>query len=93
MRSAIAGILLCTAAFIGCAGPCEQLANVICNCESDPVQQQACTTQITNDVGRISFSKADNDFCNEKLKTCDKNCQALRAGDRGACGFIKEKQR
>ena len=84
----LGAFIIATAA--ACAGPCEQLANVVCNCEEDALQRQSCVTQVTNDVGRIKFLDADNAYCQEKLKTCDKDCVALRAGDRAACGFQKE---
>ncbi|MCC6810501.1 MAG: hypothetical protein IT381_23930 [Deltaproteobacteria bacterium] len=75
-----------------CAGPCENLANLICDCEEDPVQRQSCRTQVTTDVGRIKFDKGDNDRCTQFLKTCDPQCRALRRGDRAACGFVSDRE-
>jgi hypothetical protein len=84
------GAVFSMATLAGCAGPCENLANIICDCEEDPVQRQACRNQVTTDVGRIKFEDKDNQYCEQKLKTCDKECVALRRGDRAACGFVRE---
>jgi hypothetical protein len=73
-----------------CAGPCERLANIICNCEEDAIQRQSCIQQVTTDVGRIKFTESDNAYCTEKLDTCDDKCVALRSGNRQACGFVKD---
>lgn len=90
LRFVVLALSLSLSGLTACAGPCEQLANVICNCEEDAVQRQACINQVTADVGRIKFADSDNKYCEAKLKTCDKNCAALRAGNRAACGFIDE---
>jgi len=74
-----------------CTGPCEDLANIICNCDQDINLRISCLTQVTNDARNISFSPADNAKCAEKLKTCDNKCVALGRGDREACGFSREK--
>ncbi len=83
---------LAAAAGTGCAGPCEDLANNICDCDEDPSQRQACRNQVLADARRIPITSADSSVCSARLKDCprEKTCELLRTGNRAACGFTRE---
>jgi archaellum component FlaG (FlaF/FlaG flagellin family) len=90
MRSLIIALFLASSTIAACTTKCEDLANRICDCDEDPNQRSACRTQVINDSRTIQFKDADQKVCEAKLKTCDKECVALRNNDRAACGFTKE---
>lgn len=82
----VAGFLVVATA--RCAGPCEELANAICNCEDDATAALSCRNQVGADAGSVKVTKQQADYCAQKLKIC--SCSRLARGDRAACGLTRE---
>lgn len=88
--SLVAALAVALIPLVGCQGPCQRLATVICNCEQNASDRSSCLTQIQTDARQLKFTEEENAYCEEKLKTCTADCSALRQGDRAACGFLRE---
>lgn len=70
----------------GCTGPCRSLAEQICSCEPNDVEQQACVVRI-DAVSDRTVSEAEANRCDQLLETC--TCEALARDDFAACGLTK----
>ena len=71
MRLALA-LTVTVALFTGCGSPCQDLADRICGCRAAGILQDNCKTAVKNQLGSGSPTpgNADEQYCQEKLKTC-----------------------
>ncbi len=70
----------------GCSGPCRALAETVCSCEPNDVEQQACLVRI-DAVADRPVSTAEAERCDQLLESC--TCDALAADNYAACGLTK----
>lgn len=81
-------ILAAAACFSACKGPCEELADLICDCELSASSQNQCDEQVRAAKQQREVSAAEEVTCEAKLETC--TCDALQADDLAACGLSKD---
>lgn len=81
------GLGLVMLAGVGCNGPCESLAERICSCEPNNLEEQGCIEEVRITMGLYSPTPAELDACSAALDTCD--CEALEREDLAACGLSK----
>ena len=66
-----------------CDGPCQDLAEKICDCEPNQTRTRSCL--ITVDTAIQDPIQEDNDRCEVLLRSC--TCDAIDRGDFEACGL------
>lgn len=71
----------------GCNGPCESLAERICSCEPNSLEERGCIEEVRTAMGTYSPTPAEMEACEAALDTCD--CEALEREDLAACGLSK----
>lgn len=81
-------ILAIAACFSACKGPCEELADRICECELSASSQNQCNEQVRDAMQLRDVSAAEEAVCEAKLEGC--TCEALEADDLAACGLAKD---
>src|SRR5262245_20145782 len=89
-RKSIAAWLACAVlafAAIGCNGPCEELANKICDCELSTTLKNQCLEQVRSAMQNRQVTNEESQVCEQKLDTCD--CDRLASEDFAACGLQK----
>ncbi|MCG3174519.1 MAG: hypothetical protein GMKNLPBB_02763 [Myxococcota bacterium] len=81
---AVALSLAC-AGLPACQGPCEDLAQLICECETrSQLEANACFNRLV--ISRsIELTEAQEDRCKQDLKRCQ--CDDLRLGKQADCGL------
>jgi len=71
MRLSLAGLaaLALTAA---CGSPCQDLGERICRCQPSSALRDACNKSVQDQIGRGDPKphQHEQDFCEQKLKTC-----------------------
>jgi phage-related protein len=82
----LAAIFGLSVALSGCSGPCRALAETVCSCEPNDVEQQACLVRI-DAVSDRPVSPAEEDRCDQLLESC--TCDALAVDNFAACGLTK----
>lgn len=71
----------------GCQGPCQELADKICECEPNANMEDSCKYNVD------SFTSADpndteEELCERFLDTC--SCDALNTENFGLCGLTRD---
>ena len=66
-----------------CDDACRQLADAICACELNALQQNACTQRVK--ATEIEITTEDEEVCSALLETC--TCAALEDARYDACGL------
>lgn len=71
-RTALALALSLSAALTACSSPCQDLGTRICKCLPEGVSRENCERAVEDQVdsGNPKPGGDDQDFCEEKLKTC-----------------------
>ena len=72
---------------IGCNGPCEELANQICDCELSTSLKNQCLEQVRSAMQNRPVSNEESAACESKLDSC--TCDRLDSEDFAACGLEK----
>lgn len=70
-----------------CTGPCETLANQICDCRPNRTEQDQCKQQVIAGRGQTVTSDEDS-VCDALLDSC--TCEALERNDLAACGLAPQ---
>lgn len=70
----------------GCSGPCQTLAEMVCNCEPSRREQDSCLIRLDQNLDR-SVTAEEEALCEEQLETC--TCDALAQDDFAACGLAR----
>jgi hypothetical protein len=70
-----------------CGGNCRQLNELLCRCRDlTSVELQACYAEVRSEESQVEPSTADEEFCAQKLETCD--CATLETAEgKRACGL------
>jgi hypothetical protein len=90
LLEACAAAVLFSIALSACNGPCEQLANVICDCELSTAAKNQCLEQVRAAMQNREVSKEEDLLCSAALDTCD--CDKLESDkteDLKMCGLSK----
>ncbi|MBN4077472.1 hypothetical protein JYT19_01020, partial [Sulfobacillus acidophilus] len=79
---------------VGCTSPCEELANLICDCETTSAKMQACKTQVRlrSSSDFTTFAK-DEEVCRQALDPKNENgctCLALEKNQIERCGMTRK---
>ena len=70
----------------GCGDACLSLANQICGCQPDDNSKQICNAEAKAQEKTFVVSKADEQFCQQKLDSQNCNCSAQKTtSDRAVC--------
>lgn len=75
------------AGLVGCDGPCRQLADRICGCETYVIERSACLQEVDSNGNVRQPSPEEDDRCVDLLDTC--TCDALEREDFAACGLAQ----
>ena len=71
-----------------CSGPCESLAERICSCEPNSIEESGCLEQVRSEMDRVTPTAGQEELCDSLLDGCD--CEALEREDFAACGLSKK---
>jgi hypothetical protein len=75
-------------ALSGCKGPCRELSEKLCDCAISSVAREQCVRLAANSEARVTPSTADEEFCEQKLETCD--CRQIETDEgKAACGLSR----
>jgi hypothetical protein len=62
---------LCALGLAGCGNACEDLAARLCGCAGGGTASDTCKQQIKNQLDDVGVDASDEDFCAQKLDTCN----------------------
>jgi hypothetical protein len=82
----VALFILLAATSSACNGPCRELAELVCSCEPNANEEQACIVNIDAE-SRSIVTEQDTSVCTTLLDSC--TCEALDRGDYAACGLTR----
>lgn len=82
-------LLAITPALWGCANPCEQLADLVCECGATRGERQACQAEVSAQQQALPAPTAEEeDTCAAALVTC--TCEDLANQRTDRCGFTRD---
>jgi hypothetical protein len=70
-----------------CNGPCESLAERICSCEPNAIEEAACVEQVRAEMENLVPSGLEEETCDALLDGC--TCEAIEAEQFDRCGISK----
>lgn len=72
----------------GCKGSCRQLAEKLCECESNTVEKEQCLREVSAQEQFTEPTAEDEAFCESKLEVCD--CHLIdTAQGKKDCGLAR----
>jgi hypothetical protein len=86
-RTLVPALAALALAAAGCATPCEELGSRICACQTAGTARDSCNRAVRSAVEGADATEAQQDFCDEKLKTCRNP-----SGDPTACDWMKTEE-
>jgi hypothetical protein len=74
----------------GTGSACEDLLHRACDClnPDNPTKREECHSKIDEEAAKSPFSADEDSKCQQYIDTC--NCDAMKSGDKTACGDILE---
>jgi len=71
-RTALALALFLATALAACGSPCQDLGDRICKCQPEGITRENCERAVDKQVkdGNPRPGSNDQDFCEQKLKSC-----------------------
>ncbi|MFZ9887805.1 MAG: hypothetical protein ACO3JL_09910 [Myxococcota bacterium] len=73
----------------GCANPCEQLADLVCECGATRGERQACLAEVSaQQQSQPSPTAEQEEVCAAALVTC--TCEDLANQRTDRCGFTRD---
>src|SRR5262245_10702336 len=68
--SALLFVVLASALPLACNGPCEDLANKICDCEANSTAKDACLEQVRSAMQNRTVTDDENNACDAVVDGC-----------------------
>ena len=82
-RLSVVALFVFSALVTACDGPCQNLAQKICECEPNQTREQSCLVNV--DFATRDPIANEDELCEQLLETC--TCDAIDRGDFEACGL------
>jgi hypothetical protein len=72
----------------GCKSPCRQLSELLCECETNQWEREACIRQAASRESQVDPTDADQEYCAGLVDKCDCRLIDTEEGKRD-CGLIR----